>query len=504
MTSYELVPLAVLASSLLPGLIIFALPDGWVGVRTSLNVFAAIGKLGLVALLLDGVAAGENYGVRYAVLPGLELSLQADALGMLFITLSAVLWLFTTLYAIGYLEDKPRRSRFFGFFNLCVTATMGISMAANLFTFFVFYELLTLSTFPLVVHRGTDKAMKGGTIYLAYTLLGGTALLTGIVWLHHLLGHTEFAHAGIAAALGPEYAGQLKIIFLLLITGLGVKTAMVPLHGWLPQAMVAPAPVSALLHAVAVVKAGAFGIVRIVYEVYGVEFAQSLELLLPLAIFASVTIVWGSLRALFQDDLKKRLAFSTVSQVSYIVLGVALFGPIGTIGGLVHLVHQGIMKITLFFCAGNYAETLGIHKVSEMDGAGRRMPLTTLAFSIGALGMMGAPLTAGAVSKAWLIDGALAASMDWAVWVLWTSSLLNAAYFLPILWRAWFRPVPVAWPEEHIPRHGWRETAWLLLLPPLVTAAATLAAGTLSDSDVTPLAWAKLIAEREYVGRSVP
>ena len=333
----------------------------------------------------------------------LELALKADALGMLFITLSAILWLFTTLYAIGYLEGAPHRSRFFGFFSLCVTATMGIAMAANLFTFFIFYELLTLSTFPLVVHRGTDKAMKGGTIYLAYTLIGGTALLAGIVWLHHLLGHTEFAHAGIAAALGPEYAGQLKIIFLLLIAGVGVKAAIVPLHGWLPQAMVAPAPVSALLHAVAVVKAGAFGIVRIVYEVYGVEFAQSLELLYPLAIFAAVTILWGSFRALFQDDLKKRLAYSTVSQVSYIVLGVALFGPIGTIGGLVHLVHQGIMKITLFFCAGNYAETLGIHKVSEMDGAGRRMPLTTLAFSIGALGMMGAPLTAGAVSKAWLI-----------------------------------------------------------------------------------------------------
>ncbi len=162
------------------------------------------------------------------------------------------------------------------------------------------------------------------------------------------------------------------------------------------------------------------------------------------------------------------------------------------------------MKITLFFCAGNYAETLGIHKVSEMDGAGRRMPLTTLAFSIGALGMMGAPLTAGAVSKAWLSDGAAAAGMDWVIWVLWTSSLLNAAYFLPILWRAWFRPVPATWPEEHIPRRGWRETALLLLLPPLVTAAATLAAGIFADSAISPLAWAKLIAEREYVGQGAP
>ena len=504
MTANEWLPLAVLASSLLPGLVIFTLPEDWVRLRTTLNLFGALAKLGLVFLLLAGVHAGETYGVRFEVLPGLDLAFKADALGLLFITLSAILWLFTTLYAIGYLEGAPHRSRFFGFFSLCVTATMGIAMAANLFTFFIFYELLTLSTFPLVVHRGTDKAMRGGTIYLAYTLIGGTALLTGIVWLHHLLGHTEFAHAGIAAALGSEHAGALQIIFVLLIAGVGVKAALVPLHGWLPQAMVAPAPVSALLHAVAVVKAGAFGIVRIVYEVYGIEFAQSLGLLYPLAILAAITILWGSLRALFQDDIKKRLAFSTVSQVSYIVLGVALFGPIGTIGGLVHLVHQGIMKITLFFCAGNYAETLGIHKVSEMDGAGRRMPLTTLAFSIGALGMMGAPLTAGAVSKAWLSDGAAAAGMDWAIWVLWTSSLLNAAYFLPILWRAWLRSLPAAWPDEHISRRGWRETTLLLLLPPLVTAAATIAAGIFADAAVTPLAWARLIAEREYVEALAP
>jgi multicomponent Na+:H+ antiporter subunit D len=263
--------------------------------------------------------------------------------------------------------------------------------------------------------------------------------------------------------------------------------------------MVAPAPVSALLHAVAVVKAGAFGIVRIVYEVYGVEFAQSLDLLLPLAIAAAITIVWGSWRALFQDDLKKRLAYSTVSQVSYIVLGVALFGPLGTIGGLVHLVHQGIMKITLFFCAGNYAETLGVHKVSEMDGAGRRMPLTTLAFSIAALGMMGAPFTVGAISKAWLIDGAEFAGMTWAIWVLWTSSLLNAAYFLPILWRAWFRPSRTAWPDEHILPQGRRETAWLLLLPPLLTASAALIAGFAGEASWSPLAWATLIADREYL-----
>jgi multicomponent Na+:H+ antiporter subunit D len=494
MTLNEFLPLAVLASSLLPGLVIFALPENWHGIRTTLNVIAALTKLALVGILLFGVQAGEEYGFTYAVLPGLDFAFKVDALALLFITLSAVLWLFTTIYAIGYLEGSPHRSRFFGFFSLCVTATMGIAMAGNLFTFFIFYELLTLATFPLVVHRGTPQALRGGTIYLAYTLGGGALLLGGIVWLHSLLGHTGFAHGGVLAALDSSAHWQLQAIFLLLIAGVGVKAALVPLHGWLPQAMVAPAPVSALLHAVAVVKA-----VRIVYEVYGIEFAQSLDLLTPLAVAAAITIVWGSLRALFQDDLKKRLAYSTISQVSYIALGVALFGPIGTIGGLVHLVHQGIMKITLFFCAGNYAETLGIHKVSEMDGVGRRMPLSTLAFSVAALGMMGVPFTAGAVSKAWLMDGATAAGMEWAVWVLWTSSLLNAAYFLPILYRAWFRKQPAVWHGERIKARGRRETAWLLLLPPLVTASAVLAAGLFADASWSPLAWAQMIAQREYL-----
>jgi len=495
----ELLPLAVIASSLLPALLIFTLPEESVRLRTALNLFAAVTKLALVGALLLGVHGGEEYAFRHTVLPGMDLVFKIDALALLFVSLSAVLWLFTTLYAIGYLEHAPHRSRFFGFFSLCVTATMGIAMAGNLFTFFIFYELLTLATFPLVVHRGTPQAMRGGTVYLAYTLTGGALLLAGIVWLHQLAGHSEFVQGGMADALAGISPAVLQAVFLLLIAGVGVKAAIVPLHGWLPKAMVAPAPVSALLHAVAVVKAGAFGIVRIVYEIYGIEFAQTLGVLLPLAIIAAITILWGSLRALFQDDLKKRLAYSTISQVSYIILGVAMFGPLGTIGGLVHLVHQGIMKITLFFCAGNYAETLGIHKVSEMNGVGRRMPLTTLAFSIAALGMMGAPLTAGAVSKAWLSEGATAAGMDWAIWVLTASSLLNAAYFLPILHRAWLKPLPVDWPHEQIFPAGRRETAWLLLLPPLFTATLTVAVALFASADISPLAWARLIAGREYL-----
>jgi multicomponent Na+:H+ antiporter subunit D len=236
--------------------------------------------------------------------------------------------------------------------------------------------------------------------------------------------------------------------------------------------------------------------VRLVYDVYGSETARDLSLLSPLAWLAGFTIVYGSVRALFQDELKKRLAYSTVSQVSYIMLGSAIFGPLATTGGIVHLVHQGIMKITLFFCAGNYAETLGIHKVSEMNGVGRRMPWTTAAFTVGALGMIGVPPMAGYISKFYLQKGAVSAGMEWVSLVLAASSLLNAAYFLPILYQAWFRAPPDAWPAEH--SFGRFETHWMLLLPPLFTALMVVLAGLLAEAPFSPLAIAKIIAGKEY------
>ena len=490
-------PLLVILSSLLPGLIIFGLAEKRVRLRIMLNLLGAVAKIGLVGWMLWGVYNGIHYEMRLALLPGLELVLRAGPLSLFFVTLSALLWLVTTAYAIGYLEESPNRSRFFGFFSLCVTATVGVALSGNLITFLLFYELLTLATYPLVVHRGTEAARHAGRTYLTYTVFGGALLLLGTVWLYTLTGTLEFTpQGGFLDGLGDEHRPALVIIFALLIAGFGVKAALVPFHGWLPQAMVAPAPVSALLHAVAVVKAGAFGIVRVVYDVFGVEFAAGLGVLGPLAWLAAVTIIYGSLRALFQDDLKRRLAFSTVSQVSYIALGVAIAGPIATIGGVVHLVHQGLMKITLFFCAGNLAETLGIHKISEMNGVGRRMPWTMAAFTIGAFGMIGAPPVAGFISKWYLGLGALNTGQSWVILVLAGSSLLNAAYFLPILHRAWFRPSPESWPDEH--DFGNKETAWPLLLPPLITAAIALAAGLLVTLPFSPLEWAKLISVREF------
>ncbi len=489
-------PLLILASSLVPGLVIFFLPEERVAVRTLLNLAGAILKLILVGVMVWGVFHGHHYEARLPLLPGMDLLLRADPLSMLFVVLSSVLWLVTTLYAIGYLEGSPNRSRFFGFFSLCVTATVGVALSGNLMTFLLFYELLTLTTYPLIVHRGTEVARRAGRTYLVYTITGGALLLIGTVWLQTLAGTLTFTARGFLADLDVSQHGALVAIFLFLVAGLGVKAALIPLHGWLPQAMVAPAPVSALLHAVAVVKAGAFGIVRVVYDVYGIQFAATLGVTLPLAVIAAITIIYGSMRALFQDDLKRRLAFSTVSQVAYIVLGIAIVGPVATIGGLVHLVHQGVMKITLFFCAGNLAETLGIHKISEMNGVGRRMPWTMAAFTVAVFGMMGAPPLVGFISKWHLGLGALDAGQGWVLVVLAGSSLLNAAYFLPILYAAWFRPPPDRWPAEHT--FGRYETAVALLAPPLVTAFLTLALGLLASAPFSPLQWARFITSLEY------
>jgi multicomponent Na+:H+ antiporter subunit D len=496
MTFDQWLPLLVVASSLIPGILIFVLGEEQKKLRTTLNLAGAVLKVILVAVMLWGVSRHRGYEVRYGLVEGIDFVLHADALSLLFVTLSAVLWLLTTVYAIAYLEGSTHRRRFFGFFSLCVSATTGLALAGNLLTFLIFYEMLTLTTYPLVIHRGTPESLRAGRLYLLYALSGGAVLLLAVVWLQSLVGPVEFAGASLLFQADPGLHGCLRIIFALLIAGFGVKAALVPLHCWLPQAMVAPAPVSALLHAVAVVKAGAFGIIRIVNDVYGIEFCAELGVTVPLAVAASSTILYGSVRAVYQDDLKRRLAFSTISQVSYIVLGVAIPGPLATIGGIVHLVHQGVMKITLFFAAGNLAETLGVKKIAQLRGTGRRLPGTMAAFTIAALGMIGMPPTAGFISKWYLATGAAEAEQWWVIGVLVASSVLNAIYFLPLIYAAWFQSPPDAWPAER-PR-GRFETSLGLLVPPLITGALTLLLGLLAGLPISALDWAKLIVSQEY------
>lgn len=492
----EWLPLAILLTSALASSAIFFLREESFRLRTTLNLGAALLKIGLVIMMTIGVMRGEVYETRLVFAPGIELVLFADALSVLFGSLSSILWLVTTIYAIGYLEGSPNRSRFFGFFGLCVSATMGVALAGNLLTFLVFYEILTLATYPLVVHRGSAAAISAGRTYLAYTLTGGVLLLIGTAGLYTLAGSVDFTVGGILEPYLVEHRSLLILLFVILIAGLGVKAALVPLHGWLPLSMVAPAPVSALLHAVAVVKAGAFGIIRVMYDVYGIDVVQELGLNQPLAVLAAVTIVFGSLCAIRQDDLKRRLAFSTVSQVSYIALGVALAQPLATIGGIIHLIHQGLMKITLFFCAGNYAESLGVDRVSRMNGIGLRMPWTTAAFTIGAVGMIGAPPTAGFITKWHLGAGALMADEFWVIAILAISSLLNAAYFLPILNAAWFRSAEGDWPRDRT--NGRRDAPWVLLLPPLTTSALVLATALLAQASFSPLGWTERLAITEF------
>lgn len=500
-----MLPLLILLASLVTGVLIFLVPEEQTSTRTVLNLSGAVANIVLVAVAVTGTVQGVTFEARYEFLPGSEIVLRVDMIALLFLALSAVLWLLTTIYAIGYLEASPDRRRFFGFFSLCVTATMGIALAGNMITFFIFYELLTIAAYPLVVHRGTKAAVTAGRTYLLYTLSGGAVLLLGIVWLERVAGPVEFTPGGALDGVAADHSGQLTVIFGLLIAGLGVKAALVPLHGWLPVAMIAPAPVSALLHAVAVVKAGAFGIVRVVHDLYGTELAVSLGVLLPLAVVAAVTIVYGSIRALSEDDLKRRLAYSTVSQISYIALAAALVGPVATTAALAHLMHQGLMKASLFFCAGNLAHELDVHKVSEMNGIGRRMPLTMVAFTIAAFGMIGVPPMAGFISKWYLGLGGLDAGQGWVLLVLATSSLLNAAYFLPIVAAAWLKPYRVPGEARSpdgtvaaVTAPGAWETSRLLLAPALATAGLALAAGLFAGLPFSPLELAKLAAREIY------
>lgn len=492
----SLLPILLLLSSFVPAIIIFFLPQNREFLRNFLNLTGVFFKIVFVIYLFIALWLGETFSFSYTIVEGIDFVLKADHLSLLFISLSSMLWLFTTLYAIAYLKNSPNKSRFFGFFSLCVSATVGLALAGNLFTFFIFYELLTLVTFPLVLHERTKEAKLAAISYLKYTIFGGVFLLFGVVGVYMVGGSHDFVSGGYLAQAASQNAWQLYLIFLFLLLGVGVKAAIFPLHGWLPKAMAAPAPVSALLHAVAVVKAGAFGIVRIVYDVYGIELASSLGLLGVLSVFAVITIIYGSIKALTQTHLKKRLAYSTISQVSYIALGVSLFGPLGSIGGIVHLVHQGVMKITLFFCAGSFAKTYGITNIEQLNGLHRKMPLSSFAFSIAALGMIGLPPLAGFVSKWYLALGALENELYFVFFAIGLSALLNAIYFLPLIYRIYFL-APSAL-EKKIESTRF-ESRLFLFVPPLFTALATIALGVFALSDYSALSFVKTIVEMEYL-----
>lgn len=472
-----------------------ALVIWWLGEerhRARFVVGVGLSSLTSVACIIVAIAArfGPRVELR-APLLGTHLSVAPDLLGSLFAVVASVLWLASTVYATGYLSHGGDRARFFAFFAVCIGSAVGVALSGNLLTLFVFYEALTLGTYPLVVHSGTSAAAKGGRTYLAYALSGGLALAAGVIGLYAIGGGADFGSGGMPRSLIASHAPGLVTLFALLMLGFGVKAAVAPMHGWLPAAMVAPAPVSALLHAVAVVKAGVFGIARVVLDVYGMEAARDLGVLTPLAVVAAFTIVFASVRALAFDDIKKRLAYSTIGQLSYIVLGLALGSPLAAAAAVAHLAHHALLKITMFFTAGVLAEELGVKRVSEMDGVGPRLPMTMTAFTIAAVGIIGVPPMAAFTSKWGLSLGALDAGMLWPVFVLGISTALNAAYLLPMVVRAWFG---VPRPEWGTGRGG-RSTAEanpLMVAPLVTTAIAGLAAGLLAGAHWAPAGWASM------------
>ncbi|MDS0282666.1 proton-conducting transporter membrane subunit [Haloarcula onubensis] len=431
----SLLPLAAVAVPAIAALLVLA-SRAHPNVREGWTLLAGLGTVAVVALL---VADGVTHVTPLGSLAGLDLALRADAAGLLFALLASTLWVATSLYSIGYMRglDEARQTRYFAAFAASIAATMGVALAADLLTLFVFYELLTLATYPLVVHAGDAAARRAGRKYLAYTLGGGVLALAGILLVQVLAGTLTFLPGGIAglAAADPTLA---RAAFGLLVAGFGVKAAVVPLHAWLPAAMVAPTPVSGLLHAVAVVKSGAFAVYRSVLYVFGPEAASDLGVALPLAVVAAATMVLAGLVGLRQDNLKRGLAYSTISQLSYIVLGIALLTPLAAFGALLHVVAHAFMKITLFFGAGViYAET-GEKYVSDIAGVGRRLPVTMTAFAIGAAGLVGFPLVAGFVSKFHLVLGAAAAPSQVFVAAFLVAGLLKLLYFWPIVYVAFF------------------------------------------------------------------
>lgn len=446
-------------------------------IREMWTIIASIGKFSIVFSMLPDVISGKIIEFTLAGLsPQILLQFRVDAFGIFFALLSSGLWIVTSIYSIGYMRGlrEHAQTRYFFCFAIALSATMGIAFAGNLLTFFIFYEILTIATYPLVLHKESKEAIVAGRKYLAYTLTGGVFLLFSIGMTYSLAGSLNFVPGGFLAQKGS--AEVLRILFITFILGCGVKAAFIPVHEWLPTAMIAPTPVSALLHAVAVVKAGVFGVLRIVCFVFGPELLLELNLWIILAYFASITIVVASMYALAQDNLKRRLAYSTISQLSYIVLGAALLSPSALTGGILHIANHAFTKITLFFCAGAIYVKTHKENISELDGIGRQMPVTMGAFAVGAMGLVGIPPINGFISKWYLGLGSLEAHEIFFLFVLLVSSLLNVAYFFPIIYNSFFKL------EKSSFKNKIDEASPAILLPIVVTALFSIFYGIFPDA----------------------
>jgi formate hydrogenlyase subunit 3/multisubunit Na+/H+ antiporter MnhD subunit len=410
----------------------------------------------------------------FNLFPGIDFAFNVDAFGLIFATTSSCLWILVSLYSIGYMRslEEHAQTRYYFCFALALLGAIGIAFSDNLVTMFVFYEILTISTYPLVAHEESREAIYAGHKYLAYLLTGGVLFLFGILMTYFLVGTTDFVPNGILKpALGSTSRLTLQILFVCFLIGF-MKAAWMPFHSWLPTAMIAPTPVSALLHAVAVVKAGVFGILKIVFYLYGTDLMRELGLGIFLACLASFTVIVANLYAIGQDNLKRRLAYSTINQLSFILLGAALLNPMGAIGAMIHITFHGFMKITLFLCAGAITVVTGKRNVSELAGVGRAMPITMMAFTLTAMGMCGLPPIAGFISKWYVCLGSIQAGEIAFLFVALTASLLDVVYFFPIIRTAFFeRPaIPVlANGGETVVKETGRHIYLLMVIPLAIT-----------------------------------
>jgi len=438
--------------------------------RESWTLLAGVGMFTVIASMLPAVLAGGGFVLTLAeVVPGVPIQLRVDALGMFFALVASFLWIFTSVYSIGYMRalKEHDQTRYFASFAVAIAATIGVAFSANLLTLYLFYEVLSLSTYPLVTHEQNAEARASGRKYLTYIL--GTSIglvLPAMLIVYQLTGTLDFTHGGILA--GKASPATLSLLLLLFVLGFA-KAGVMPFHGWLPAAMVAPTPVSSFLHGVAVVKVGVFSILRVVFDIFGPDLLRNLDLGVALTYFVSITILFASLVALTQDNLKRRLAYSTIGQLSYMILGAGMVSAAGMTGGVLHIAMHAFGKITLFFCAG--AIYVASHKkyISEMDGLGRQMPITYVAFFLGSLSIIGMPPLGGFLSKWNLLVGAVQSQQMVLVAVLLGSSLLNAAYFFPIVYRGFFAPAAAGDAAG-----GIQEAPLFCLLPLSVTALCSV------------------------------
>ena len=480
MTDAQLVILALCIP--LAGAIFIGLFSRQPNARESVTLVTAGGLFVTVLLILREVTAGARPVVTgLEVLPGLSLSFAVEPLGLLFALIASGLWIVNSIYSIGYMRanDEPRQTPFYVCFAIAIASTIAIAFAENLFTLFIFYEVLTLSTYPLVTHKANDEAIRGGRVYLL--LLLGTSMvlfLPAIIWTWVLAGTLSFTPGGILAgkADGP-IVGLLLALFMF---GIG-KAALMPFHRWLPAAMVAPTPVSALLHAVAVVKAGVFTVVKVIVYIFGIDLLRDTGSAQWLLYAAGATMLLASAVALRQQNLKRMLAYSTVSQLSYVILAAAIFTPISAVAAAMHIAAHAVSKITLFFAAGSIYTAAHYTEIGQLNGIGRRMPWTMAAFTVGAVSMIGLPPTAGFLGKWFMFVGAMGTEQWFAVGVLSVCTLLNAGYFLPVIVRAFLRE-----PDEASADHG--EAPLPIVIALTITAVLTV---LLFLFPTTPLALAK-------------